>query len=181
MGCSYRSYYLFHTDTNFKVQTIFASCILNKLSVSSLSSLDPHVISSVGFQEAMCKSLKRALYRCAKRCCRKTGKLQYNEEPVLASTEFSFCKVYIYICIQYSNNLLLMISRFGAMLFLNLHEHAYSSRLLFPSLQPNWSWKAMEQGAAKSSRIMEPRHYARAVQTTNWNSTWLVKWNCTKH
>ncbi|XP_024400943.1 uncharacterized protein [Physcomitrium patens] len=45
------------------------------------------------FVESMCKSLKRALYKCAKRCCRKTVKLQYNEEPVvLPPTEFSFYK-----------------------------------------------------------------------------------------
>lgn len=44
------------------------------------------------FVDAMCKSLKSALYKCAKRCCRETVKLQYNEEPVLPKTEFSFYK-----------------------------------------------------------------------------------------
>ena len=48
---------------------------------------------SVRIQEAMCKSLKQSLYKCARRCCHKTGKLQYNEEVVLPWTEFSFCKV----------------------------------------------------------------------------------------
>ncbi|KAG0570056.1 hypothetical protein KC19_6G135800 [Ceratodon purpureus] len=50
----------------------------------------PNMRRKTQFVEAMCKSLKRALYKCAKRCCRKT--LRSSEEPVLPQTEFSFYK-----------------------------------------------------------------------------------------
>lgn len=50
----------------------------------------PRMRRKTQFVEAMCKSLKRALYKCAQRCCRKN--LSSSEERVIPQTEFSFYK-----------------------------------------------------------------------------------------